>query len=166
MMQRAIRLPFLGASLAFFVLAACAGKLEQPQRFVAAAQKYTGGGAGGSVAGTGASTLVPSECVLEIFKGSCGLEGCHAKGSPQIDLVSDGVAARLIDHESGSTVCKGRTYIATDGTSSLLLDKLSSSPPCGTRMPLGGTISAANALCLADWVAALGGIGLDAGETP
>jgi hypothetical protein len=154
------------AALVASTLGACAGKLEQPQRFAAAAARFTGGGTGGSTVVSDVGALVPPPCVLEIFKTTCGLTACHAKGSSQVDLVSDGVAGRLIDKKSGSALCKGRTYVATDETSSLLLDKLTDAPPCGARMPLGGMLSAASTQCLTDWVVALGGSGLDAGGAP
>jgi hypothetical protein len=157
-------------AIAVSTLGACAGKLEKPQRFAAAVQKYLGGGSSdaASVApsGTDAGTVETPACVLGILRDTCGLAGCHAKGSPQVDLASDGVVDRLIDQESGSALCKGRTYVATDGTSSLLLDKLTASPPCGVKMPVGGSLSAANMRCLTDWVSSLNGGDLDAGGVP
>jgi hypothetical protein len=153
---------FAYAVFALSTLGACAGELDQPQRFAAAVQKYTGGGGGG---GSGASA-VPPACVLQVFKVSCGLAACHARGAAQIDLVSNGVTGRLLAQESRSAICKGRIYMATDGTSSLLLDKLTGSPPCGARMPLGGMISPTDAQCLAAWVSSFGGAELDAGEAP
>jgi len=139
---------------------ACAGKLQQPQRFAAAVKKYRGGTppstpvTGGSEDDAGEE---PPACALDLFKSTCGQTSCHAKGSAQLDLVSAGVAARLIDQSSQSTTCDGHTYIATDGAASLLLDKLSDKPPCGAKMPLGGTISASNMQCLTTWVHSLGG---------
>jgi hypothetical protein len=137
------------------LVSACAAKLDRPERFAAVVLKY------GSDAGSG--NAAPPACALQIFKATCGLAGCHAKGSPQIDLASDGVAGRLIEQRSRSVTCMDRVYIATDGTASLLLNKLTDSPPCGAKMPLGGMISVSDKQCLTDWVTQLGRSESDAG---
>jgi hypothetical protein len=154
-------------------LCGCAGKLDNPNRFAAAVGKYETGGAIQDAAMTStpvadsvhhtATPTTPPDCVLAVFKNTCGQVGCHAKGSPQVDLVSADVGQRLIDQTSNSGTCKGHTYVSTDGSSSLLLDKLSNSPPCGARMPLGGMLSAANMQCLTTWVGSLSGGEQDAG---
>lgn len=158
-------------------LCACAGKLDQPKRFAAIVQKF-GGAAGKSGAGgrlppisdddggpgaADAGTVVLAPCVLTIFGKTCGMTGCHAKGSPQIDLVSDGVTDRLINKKATGMACVGRVYVATDGKSSLLLDKLGSAPPCGSRMPIGAMLSATDMKCFSDWVKSVGGSVPDAG---
>jgi hypothetical protein len=38
--------------------------------------------------------------------------------------------------------------------SSLLYLKLKSTPPCGSRMPIGSSLSAAQTAMIADWIAA------------
>lgn len=154
-------------------LAGCAGKLEHPERFTAIVKKFasdasTGsGGAGGSKsdAGTNSNAPPPPACVAALFKNTCGASvACHAKGTATIDLVSTGVTGRLLDQKSKTDLCKGEVYIASDGGESLLLDKLTDSPPCGVKMPFDGTkLSAAELKCVGDWVNALGGGGADAG---
>jgi hypothetical protein len=172
---------FLQLALVSMALCACAGKLDHPERFSAIVKKFgTGGGSGtgaGGAAGAagtkadagmdaGPSSAAEPACVLQVFKKTCGLPGCHASGSPQVDLASTGVAGRLIDKTSTSAMCKGRVYIPSKGGSSLLLDKLGASPPCGVRMPLGGMLSTADTKCLSDWVTSLGGGATDAGAKP
>ncbi len=49
--------------------------------------------------------------------------------------------AALVGKVSTSSNCKGRPLVvAGDPGASLLLDKLSENPPCGSRMPLGGNL--------------------------
>jgi hypothetical protein len=104
-------------------------------------------------------------CVLTLFQNTCGLSGCHAKGTTaQTDLASDGVADRLLDQPAKNAMCKGRTLVATDGSPSLLVEKLSGNPPCGAAMPLGGALSAKDKQCVFDWVASVGGSVPDAGS--
>jgi hypothetical protein len=147
--------------LALAGLGACVGKLDRPQRFAAAVTKYNSGGSADASIGErsptakGADAVAPPACALQLFKGTCGVAGCHAKGSAYLDLASSGVETRLIDKKSSDPVCGSHTYVATDGTSSLLLDKLTDSPPCGAKMPLGGMISKTDRQCLADWVSSL-----------
>jgi hypothetical protein len=95
-------------------------------------------------------------CVTDVLASRCaGLE-CHGPGAPEVDLISPGVAARLVDQPSSSTLlCAGRTYLATDGSPSLLLDKLKATPPCGSPMPLKGNLGSQHVACLVDWVASL-----------
>jgi hypothetical protein len=94
--------------------------------------------------------------VVNVFESRCaGLE-CHGPGAPEVDLISPGVVARLVERPSASTLlCAGRVYVATDGSSNLLLDKLRDDPPCGSRMPLRGNLGAQHVDCLVQWVASL-----------
>jgi hypothetical protein len=146
----------------------CGGKLEDPQRFgdlvkrAADAGSDTTGDKDAAVKPSGdAGPSMPAEppaCVTMLFAKTCGATvGCHDKTSTYVDLVSTGVASRLVDKDSKSALCTGKTYIATDGTASLLLQKVSATPMCGSRMPLGGTLTAAQTKCLSDWVVSLGG---------
>jgi hypothetical protein len=160
------------------VLGGCAGKLDNPQRFSSAVKNYTEGvGVAGSAAPSAPAAFMGDPrteappCVLQLFKTTCALAGCHAKGSAQIDLASDNVADRLVDQTSNSDLCSGRTYVASDGTASLLLDKLSDKPPCGARMPAAGMLSAEDEQCLSSWVRSVyggadGADGADAGAGP
>jgi hypothetical protein len=150
---------------------ACGGDLEDPERFdkllhetndagsgrTDAAVPHGDGGSPTTDAGSASSSGEPPACVVKIFKDTCGTVGCHAASQPQVDLVSAGVTSRLVDKKSASATCKDRVFIATDGKPSLLLQKLSATPPCGARMPLVGTLTMANQDCLDAWVMSLGG---------
>ena len=100
-------------------------------------------------------TTVPS-CVTSIFKKPCGSSGCHDSSSAVLDLISPNVASRLVNKPSSNTqLCKGRTLISTSGDS-LLIDKISDDPPCGSPMPLSGTpLTDDQRTCLTDWVSSL-----------
>lgn len=118
------------------VLAAgCAGELEDPARF----------------------SDCPPGFVEEMFATRCaGL--CHTGSSPEagLDLVSEGVAERLIGATSESLFCEGKMLVAPDADDPmehLLLDKLSESPSCGGRMPFGGeALTIAEVQCVEQWV--------------
>jgi hypothetical protein len=162
-------LSIAGALLGAALLAtACAGDLEQPERFDAIVKRFRDGGTGSggllrdSGMGSGAvdsgvSGDEPPACVTQLFSKTCGAAGCHEKGSKTLDLASAGVTSRVLDQESDTMLCSGRKYIDSNGGVSLLFDKLGQSPPCGARMPLVGTLSAAQRTCLTDWVDSLGG---------
>jgi hypothetical protein len=49
---------------------------------------------------------------------------------------------------------KGNYVTAGSPQTSLLLQKLGMMPPCGTRMPLGGMLSAAETKLVTDWIMA------------
>jgi hypothetical protein len=144
----------------------CAGDLRDPGRF--AFLYDTDGGASGSGGSSGskdaggqmdASSAPPMPapaCVVSLFKMKCGSIGCHASGGTQVDLVSANVERRLVGKPSSNMlVCKGRTLVAADGTDSLLIDKITDPPPCGSPMPVTGSISADERSCLTNWVSSL-----------
>ena len=147
---------------------ACAGDLKSPNRFskllgaADAGQKPQHDASIGSDQDAGVKP-VPA-CVAQAFRNSCGSIACHSKGSQQVDLTTDGVAERLLDKPARNIICKGRTLVATDGSASLLVQKLADKqPPCGVMMPASGTISAADKKCVFDWVVSVGGSVPDAG---
>lgn len=91
--------------------------------------------------------------MLTAFKDRCALSGCHNDGAAQVDLESDGVESRLIGKTASATgQCEDRIFVTTDGSPSLLVQKLEDSPPCGTKMPIGVSLSAAEIECINDWV--------------
>lgn len=95
-------------------------------------------------------------CVQTVLKDKCALSGCHAMGSMQIDLGSPGVEDRLIGKSHTTGLCANKTLITTDGSPSLLIQKLMDAPPCGSKMPLGGMLPASDLACFTDWVSAVG----------
>lgn len=138
----------------------CAGELKDPGRF-----KFLYDDDGGTQptkdAGADEQDAAPMvaaapSCVTTVFSKTCGDVGCHNKGSTQVDLVSPGVAERLVDKSHAtSLLCKNKTLISSKGSDSLLIDKLSDDPPCGSPMPVGKTLSDTDRTCLTDWVSSL-----------
>jgi hypothetical protein len=92
--------------------------------------------------------------VAQIFKTSCGL--CHGTASPakNLDLVSPGLAARLINKPAE---CNNRPLLSTTGGSApdgVLLEKLAGPvSDCGVQMPPTGipALSATDMACVRDW---------------
>jgi hypothetical protein len=143
---------------AWMVLAlGCAGDLKDPKRFDFLLDRDSGAKPMPTPSDAGNSTAAPV-CATDLFNAKCNSSACHGAGAKQVDLVSADVAERLIDAPSSDTgMCKGRTLVTSDGTSSLLVDKLADPAACGTKMPLVGSLTAAEKTCLTDWVTAVGG---------
>jgi hypothetical protein len=153
----------------------CAGELRDPGRFSFLLDEDGGtnnmrdsgkpgpeAGAGGSRApdsGTAEPVAPPPKCVTDLFTASCSSSvACHASGAAQVDLKSPGVERRLVGKSSAATgQCKDRILIATDGSDSLLLQKLDEPAPCGSTMPIGTPLSDDQRACLTDWVNSLAG---------
>jgi hypothetical protein len=144
----------------------CAGDLKDPERFDFLVNGGSGGSAqdagvsgrsgGGGSAGASTSSRTPPACVQTLLKNKCALAGCHATNTPQMDFASPGVEDRLIGKSPSSGVCQDKILITTDGSPSLLTQKLMDAPPCGTKMPLGGMLPASDVSCVTDWVNAVG----------
>ncbi len=131
----------------------------------------------------GADRLLLTGCALALLASGCASEltdpadfgvcnerrveliigercaGCHGPSEPEaeLDLVSPGVAARLVDVMSGNLPCAGRPRIdGGGGTYHLLFDKLRPLPGCGARMPKDGPyLSPEDTDCMGRWVADL-----------
>ncbi len=145
----------------------CAGELRDPGRF--AFLYDTDGGASGSggssglkdagaagMDGTSPPPAAAPACVVALFKQKCGSIGCHSSGGTQVDLVSANVERRLVGKPSSNVlVCKGRTLVATDGSDSLLIDKITDPPPCGSPMPVTGSLTEDDRSCLTNWVSSV-----------
>ncbi|MEY4583231.1 MAG: hypothetical protein RL701_7934 [Pseudomonadota bacterium] len=124
-----------------------------------------GAGSGGSKAGaggagSGGSTDVEAapDCVVAAFKAKCASAGCHNAGaSAQVDLASDNVAGRLVGKGALNMSCKGKTIITTDGSASLLTQKLAATQDCGSQMPLGAPLTDPEKKCITDWVVDVSG---------
>lgn len=152
----------------------CASELEEPERF----DFLLDGGAGdagmmmgGMDAGGGEPDAAEPEpdaapmdelpaCVRDVFEATCAGAACHGAGAALLDVLSPGVADRLVGEPASPTgLCSGRTYIEPGGDS-LLLDKLGEDPACGERMPYGALpLDDDQVQCLTDWVMDLGGSG-------
>ncbi len=121
-------LPFI---LAGSTLAACAAELERPERF---------------------ADCGPGR-VEQMFVAKCG--ACHDADEPDafLDLVSPGVANRVIGISSTTELCEGRALVETTEQPHLLLDKIAGQPSCGARMPLGlQALSASDVECVRRWI--------------
>ena len=158
--------------LGALLLVACPGTLDDKQRFLVdagSAGKVGTAGTGGddaaapSGAGSDAGAdpdagpnLGPCGDVVErIFEPSCGGTGCHgATGAQQgLDLVSPGVAERVVGVPGIG--CSATLADPASPEASLIYTKLSSTPPCGSPMPLARpALSDEDVACVLAWIAA------------
>jgi hypothetical protein len=93
--------------------------------------------------------------VQRIFVPSCGGTGCHgATGAQQdLDLVSPGVAARVVG--VSGIGCSATLADPANPEASLIYQKLSPTPPCGSPMPLARpALSDDDVACVLAWIAA------------
>ena len=130
---------FTYISAAMLVLAiGCAGKLEDAAKFKEAGLR-----------GGGCSLNIDVE--KAIFVEKCG--ACHGS-TPQLnhlDLGSPDVFKRLVGVAS---TCGGRPLVESKAPASgVLIDKLTTAPPCGARMPFSmPPLSDAEIDCVAAWI--------------
>lgn len=149
-------------TLCLLLLAGCAGGLDDPKRFM-----FLGDADGGpaGTGGTGGGAGDPPACVTQFFKDSCNASVCHGAGQ-KLDLVSPGIATRLIDKPSADdSMCAGRTLVSSAGGESLLMKKLTD-VDCGEKMPFGGMATATDIACVRGWVEGMAtpGAGQAAGQ--
>ena len=150
-------------SLGVLLLGGCPGTLEDKERFLVDASSAgrgsgTAGGADaepGSDAGAQPNLGPCGDVVERIFVPSCGGTGCHDATGPQqdLDLVSEGVAARVVGVRGIG--CTAILADPADPEGSLLYQKLSPTPPCGSPMPLARpALSDEDTACVLAWIAA------------
>lgn len=157
-----------------FTWLGCGGELRDPGRFAGifaddggtSSPNDLGGSstrdaASSNAGGGGTKPAKPIEpapsCVVEVLK-KCDTAACHGQGATVVNLVAAGVEKRLVDQPSSTASlarCEGRTLVATDGSDSLLLEKLTASPSCGSPMPIGFELENDEIECLTDWVESL-----------
>ncbi|MFT3838751.1 MAG: hypothetical protein QM723_17355 [Myxococcaceae bacterium] len=125
------------------LLIACPGRLADPNEFL------DGGGDGG-VGGGGGGSDGGCDVEHDIFLLKCSTSGaCHlppASAADNLDLTDAGIRQYLLTADSQ---CNGgipfKTYMITK--------VVSTSPPCGFQMPLGGPyLSAAEITCLQNYL--------------
>ena len=112
-----------------------------------------GGGMGGSMA----------NCEVPLLAAKCALSGCHAAGSPAagLDLQSADFKTRLVDHatDDGTAggMCMGMKVLDANSNpaTGVLIDKITLADPCGSPMPLGGSLTTAEKNCLTSWATGL-----------
>lgn len=141
--------PVIGISVS-----ACAGELSNPERFEvgqSAATTADAGRAGAPVGDAGASTCGST---IALLTSKCGNAGCHGAASPAagLDLASADLGARLRD-VAASASCDGYSIIdSKDPSRSLLYLKVTDTPPCAPRMPIGTPLSDTEQSCLLAWI--------------
>jgi hypothetical protein len=154
-------------TFALSALTGCPGTLDNKERFLVDAGSAASGGNGddaaapddagsdASAAGAGADLGPCGDVVTRIFVPSCGGTGCHGSTGAQqdLDLVSPGVAERVVGVIG--TGCISTLADPANPEASLLYQKLSPTPPCGSPMPLARpALSEDDAACVLAWIAA------------
>ncbi|HET6147563.1 MAG TPA: hypothetical protein VFH68_08520 [Polyangia bacterium] len=108
--------------------------------------------------GAGGMMGTNDNCQVQVLKDKCALAGCHAAGTPAagLDLQSADIATRLVDHDTGDAAgggqCSGMKLLngGASPATGVFIDKITT-PVCGSPMPLGGSLTAAQKTCLTDW---------------
>lgn len=158
-------------TLAAFLLVACPGTLDDKERFLVDAGSAGKTGTAGNGSGGGAVSEAGSDAgadpdagpnlgacgdvVQRIFVPSCGGTGCHGSTGAQqdLDLVSPGVAARVVGVPGIG--CSATLADPANPEASLIYQKLSPTPPCGSPMPLARpALSDEDVACVRAWIAA------------
>ena len=124
------------------VLAGCPGSLSNPGDFI-----------------DGGSAPKSAEMVLA---DTCGIPGCHdatMQAQAGLDLVSPGVAGRVVDMNAVGLGCESDILVvAGDPDGSYLMDKVLNAPGiCGLFMPTVGVLTAEEEETLRQWIIDLGG---------
>jgi hypothetical protein len=121
------------------LLAGCPGKLREPERFL-------DGGAGDG------GTNCP-DVPKEIFAKKCAGNSCHGGSTPALglDLVAPDVATRVVGKDSMG--CTGRPLADPSAPeTSVLYIKVAPGDMCGSRMPLGNSLSDEEVDCVKSWI--------------
>jgi len=136
----------IACSAALIALGGCAGSLDHPERF-----------ANLSFPDAGAPPSSDGGCdpPIDLFPLSCSTSACHSAQSQQanLDLESAGLPARLVGKQAHGG--PGLLIDAQEPAQSVMLLKVSDTPPFQFQMPLGAPpLSAAEIACLSAWVQA------------
>ena len=135
--------------LAAIACSACAGKLDDPLRFGYLSAPPDAGEPGDDEGDGGCDPII------DIFPPSCTTSACHSAGSQQgsLDLQSVGLPQRLIDKQAHGG--PGFLIDSKNWQNSVLLTKLSDTPPFQFQMPLGADPLTPDQLaCVQAWVQA------------
>jgi hypothetical protein len=88
-----------------------------------------------------------------LISAKCGSAGCHGAGAVAtgLDLTSDDLATKL-EGRKGSGACANYALIdrAEPARSAIYLKVTADA--CGSRMPLGGTLSDREQQCILQWI--------------
>jgi hypothetical protein len=149
------------------VTSGCAGELTEADKERPAGAGGSGGsgagGSGGSGGSAGSGGGNPETCLLAMTKDkSCGIGGCHGTTNPSAGLTLTDDALRqakdsLVDKTNKGMMpgCPPGAHKLIDKAQpekSLLYTKLTAQPPCGERMPSGGSVSDAQLSCMLAWI--------------
>jgi hypothetical protein len=117
----------------------------------------SGGGSPAAISGE------PCNAPTDVFPVTCASIVCHEGTANKLDLLSPGVDQRLLDVPAMGVNC-GKTGVklvdSQNPEQSLILLKLTTSPPCGSPMPLGSGPSGLKPeqlTCIHDYVVNLAG---------
>jgi hypothetical protein len=96
----------------------------------------------------GAACDVPA-----LFAQKCGNAGCHGAGAVAsgLDLTSNDLATRLAG-KKGSGACGSHLLIDREAPERSALYVKVTAEACGSRMPLGGTLSEREQACILSWL--------------
>jgi hypothetical protein len=118
-----------------------------------------GAGGGAPVAAGGSGGGDPPGCDgFAILESSCGQSSCHGAGSGQSGFAESEDVARTFVGQSGSTdacATEGPLFDPANPTDSVVIQKLTDDPPCGSKMPFGPALSEEDVSCLEEWIGAL-----------
>lgn len=91
--------------------------------------------------------------VRALFMQKCGNAGCHGAGAVAsgLDLVSSDLATRLAG-KKGSGACSSFALIDREAPERSALYVKVTAEACGSRMPLGGTLSDREQACILSWL--------------
>lgn len=126
----------LGAVVAAALLAACPGRIDDPDTFI------------GEV-----------DCIAvttQLLEASCSTSGCHdaVTAAGNLNLRLDDVGAELLDRP-GSATCGGLLISSSAPEESLMYTKMTAAPTCGDRMPLFARAAQNFEIeCMLEWVRA------------
>jgi hypothetical protein len=138
------------------LVAGCPGEITNAQPYIEARSRDAGAqpDAGGS---DPTCPDVATEILGNTDPGGCATGGCHSASDPQaeLDLASENRASRLAGTAAHQSECGDALLLDPDAPEqSLLYRKLGPEPPCGTRMPLGGSLPEHEQQCVLEWIKA------------
>lgn len=122
------------------------------------------GGSGGALAAggsanAGAAGSSDGACdAFGILEASCSGAACHGAGARNGNFAeNEDIAAAFADQEPVTAACSmdGPVLSPANPRSSLLIQKVNGTVPCGSPMPLVGALSDAEITCLEEWIRSL-----------
>lgn len=145
--------------------AAASSSTVQPAAGASAVQIDAAAGSGtvtpAQIAGPPTFTAIYKDILTKGATGNCMFGACHGgeanvntNGGLRIPAGDQATAYKnLMDVKSIGLVCAGKTYVIPgDSQGSLLMQKLSMQPPCGSRMPIGTPLSDMLVAQIAAWI--------------